>query len=70
MPKYTCRKCGTECYGCILYTLRACGSCGALIHRQDVLENWDRAAEPSSESPSSFPGKNEKAGWIKLLQFE
>ena len=70
MPKYICRKCGTECYGCSLYTLRACRSCGALIHKEDVLENWDQAVEPLSAAPSSFPGKDEKARMSKLLQFE
>lgn len=67
MPKYTCKKCGTECYGCILYGLNSCHSCGALIHRRDVQESWMRPLELAHLAHSCLPEGLEKA---KLLLFE
>lgn len=68
MPKYKCRGCGTESYGCVLYTLRECKSCGTLIHREEVQEDWDRAVKPASATPTSFTGMNEKTERVRLLQ--
>lgn len=67
MPKYTCKRCGTECYGCILYALKTCHSCGALIHRHEVQEG---CIMPSEASPAAAPSFSEKAGQKKLLLFE
>lgn len=70
MPKYTCKECGVEGYGCILYALKACQSCGARIHREDVQENWSWPGHPSSINPSSDLNQNERTERNKLLQFE
>jgi hypothetical protein len=50
MPKYICRKCGTECYGRILHTLKACHVCAEPIHREDVR---DVDTDPLSASSAS-----------------
>lgn len=49
MPKYICEKCGEECHGRILHTLKACHFCGEPIRKERVE---DDDAQPLRASAS------------------
>ena len=50
MPKYICEKCGEECHGRILHTLKVCHFCGEPI-RKECVEDDDTDVLRSSTWP-------------------